>query len=272
MALPTITGPYTAGALFPFMEGATMEFKQNNTAKMADTLCGFLNGSGGHYVIGVRDDGIMSGIGRTDVDRYLRDVDTILGRGDIADTVGKTVVTGKQISCARVKLNGATEKYLLVVTATPVEDPTIVWQVPDAIVYRLNASNRRVSISSTTPAVEIRALKAKLVSAEANIMGLVLEAKAREAGFEKERAATAEALVVANATLAEATKSHDITSGMYLMAKKKVETLTADCAKSKAETVTALELLHTAILESKRTAEKLLERENRGFFAALFCC
>lgn len=265
MTPPSIPLELELNAVFPYPEGNMLEFKQNNAAKMADTLCGFLNARGGHYIIGVRDDGVMTGIKRSALDTHMRVVDAILAHGTIADTISKTPVTSAQIACSTVRLVGRTEMFLLVITATPVADSAVIWQVPDAVVYRLNASNRRVPVTTTTPAVEIQELKAKLAAAESTVLSLVLEAKMREAVIETERAAATVALT--GATKMCEKKAAELAGAVKMCDKKAAELAGKTLAHD-----AAIALLHSAILESKAKAEKLLALEARGFFERLFCC
>lgn len=187
MPLPSLPSTFVFNTTFPYPEGNQLEFKKQNVCKLAETLCGFLNSNGGHYIIGINDDGLIVGIKRKNLDEYMRHVDHIISTGGIVNSATKDYVTSKHLSCAAFNLEGAEGKYILVCTANPDEESQDLWQVSDTIIYRMNASNRRVSVVSTSPAIEIRCLKNKLAVLESSVLSLAQEARHREVSIMREK-------------------------------------------------------------------------------------
>lgn len=189
MSLPVLPNTLTAGEKFPYPEGTTIEFKQANTAKLADTLCAFLNTQGGYYIIGVRDDGVVCGIDRKLLDARLCTVDSILRGNCITHTETKESVTDRHITCTVIPLDGMpADKFVLAICAKS-DDSGDIWQRPNAIVRRLHASNWIIPTDRQSLKAELDSLRCRNYVLEENIRKCVQETKAGQIaiGYEKDR-------------------------------------------------------------------------------------
>lgn len=179
MPLPVLPASLTFDTAFPYTEGPSIEFKQANLEKLADTLCGFLNTDGGYYLVGIADDGKIIGINRKRLDIAIRTVDNILRTSQITNTETRESVTAAHIQCVTIPVIGHTsEKFVLAICAQA--HGTDVWQLPHAIVRRLNASNWSIPTDRKSMRVELDSLKTRNGVLEDNIRRCVQELKAHK--------------------------------------------------------------------------------------------
>lgn len=232
MSLPSLPVRLTIGQKFPYPEGQSIELKQANLSKLADTLCGFLNTEGGYYIIGVADDGKVTGIDQKKLDGALCTVDNILRGTQIINTETKRSVTTAHIQCIIIPIDGTlVEKFVLAVRAEA--DNSSVWQRPHAIIRRLHASNWSIPTDRMPIESELNSLRARNTMLENNIRKCVIELKTQEA------AATA--------------------------AIKQIAATRTDCD-------TILKMLHDTILRAKEAKEKeMCAAATSGLFATICC-
>lgn len=136
--------------VFPYIEGAHLEFKGGfgvSVKSIYKTMCAFLNGGGGHIIIGI-DDISHQIIGikekhRKDIDKYLLGVDNVIRNGTIQTTSGD-YLTQNEIVTDVIPWG---DKMILLHTIRP--KPNTQYQFSNGdVVVRLNASNQ---IFSTKP-------------------------------------------------------------------------------------------------------------------------
>ena len=147
--LPNLPDNYHVGHIFPFPEGQQIEFKENKPKKMYDTLCAFLNTSGGYYIIGVADNGTIRGVERSVVDCILLKIDNSIRNGNLLNITTGTAAGLKEITTTVIKLDSRKfkELFLLIIRAEST-DTSHVFQTESGIWYRLNASNTCCQLKS----------------------------------------------------------------------------------------------------------------------------
>lgn len=146
--------------VFPFPESSCIEFKcgfGTPIEKIYGTLCGFLNGSGGHLIIGVEDTKRnIVGIKCSKLeDKFRLKIDEIYQQNQIVTQDGNKI----SIEAIRVyNIKAANNKEILVITAKPSENTK--YRMRDGTVwYRLSASNYRVKNDiNTYSSDEVRVL------------------------------------------------------------------------------------------------------------------
>lgn len=130
--------------VFPYPENSQLEFKQSyvelREEKLWNTICAFLNSSGGYLVLGVSDDRKICGVlCDKKLDRFLLNVDNAFHQRKIH------TVEGEPLDLGTIKadiLPAASNKHICVVTVIPV--PGYTYQLLDGSIYhRLSASNYR---------------------------------------------------------------------------------------------------------------------------------
>lgn len=241
--LPILPDTFTAGKRFPHPEGIQMEFKKNNTKKLAPTLCGFLNTVGGYFIIGIHDNGTITGIPRSSLDIYLRELDGILIHGQIANVVTRKGVTTAHITSNVKKLEGtAADLYLLIITAYPT-DESEVWQANDSIFRRLNASTCAMPSWHKNPEGEIASLR---------LYNEKMKDKVHECLVDLKKVQSAAAITAFKHTVVIDSLRKDVTS------------LSADLDQLKT-------LIHNRILAEKTAKEAELSKPRPGWLSCLLC-
>ena len=192
MELPDLS----KATVFPLLESNSLEFKESLSPsihlKIRETICAFLNASGGHIVIGVRD-----------VDRYIlgvdlnKTVDTLKLRID--DIYRQEIITSEEklpVGTIVISIVPTAETHVIAIRVTPEVGKS--YRMKDGTRwYRLNASNYRLTADKPTfteeeieeriktavrrakqaRETEIQALKKKLKEIENDFMAVTRAAK-----------------------------------------------------------------------------------------------
>jgi predicted HTH transcriptional regulator len=126
--------------VFPFPESRMIEVKHSISCyKIVPTLCGFLNGSGGHFICGVENTTYKinwTPMTIEDIDNFNLIIDDIYHRQVIYSTEGHPLhPTALQTRF----INNGKDEYIVVVTAIP--EKNTKYRTKTNNWYRLNASN-----------------------------------------------------------------------------------------------------------------------------------
>lgn len=245
-ARPSKLQPLPQGALyvgdrFPNPEGQQFEFKETwgacTTSKMHETICAFLNSAGGYLMYGIQDSGKIMGISRDEADKILLRADDVFHTSKIVNCMSGKCPPASAIrgSILRLctKLNNRphpTERFLAIITITNSDHNQTFRMTNGDIMIRLSASNFRSKSTTLSTFEELirdnRALEAEKIKyyTERNI-------------FRKE--------------FAVMEHSHRELS-------IRIKECMMDVAAARAETQSALELLHARILAEKTAAEQAM--------------
>lgn len=234
-------GPLCVGDRFPNPEGQQFEFKETwgacTTSKMHETICSFLNSAGGYLMYGIQDSGKILGISRDEADKILLRADDIFHTSKILNIVsGKpppahTIRGSLQRLCTTLNNRPhPTERFLAILTVTNPDHNQTYRMTNGDIMIRLSASNFR-SKSTTLSTFE----------------ELIRDNRALEAEKTKyytERNAYRKEFAVME-------HSHRELS-------IRIKECLMEIVSARAETQSALELLHARILTEKTAAEHII--------------
>jgi len=131
--------------IYPYPESVQLEFKKsyhiNQLDKYRETVCAFLNTSGGHIIFGITNDCVIIG-------NYLnqKDIDSIMLFADSIYTILKTV-DGQNIKPGSITVKFekiARDLYIIIFTCIRYENVKYQLVSGDSWV-RMNASNKKVN-------------------------------------------------------------------------------------------------------------------------------
>jgi len=131
--------------IYPYPESVQLEFKKsyhiNQLDKYRETVCAFLNTSGGHIIFGITNDCVIIG-------NYLnqKDIDSIMLFADSIYTILKTV-DGQNIKPGSITVKFekiARDLYIIIFTCIRYENVKYQLISGDSWV-RMNASNKKVN-------------------------------------------------------------------------------------------------------------------------------
>jgi predicted HTH transcriptional regulator len=142
---------------FPYEEGTHVEFKLANRfdgalitslPKYRETIAGFLNVGGGYLILGVRDDGIICGMGdvtSTTMDKIRVWADAVFGslmytNGDKLDPLETSIKVYDYIV-----EDSDVRRYIVVIEAKTCSTELQIQTKGGEIIYRLNASNYKMT-------------------------------------------------------------------------------------------------------------------------------
>lgn len=232
-------GPLFVGNQFPNPEGQQFEFKETwgacTTSKMHETICAFMNSAGGYLMYGIQDSGKILGISRDEADKILLRADDIFHTSKILNTV-----TGKPPPASAIRgsvqrlcmnLNNRphpTERFLAILTITNPDHNQTYRMTNGDIMIRLSASNFR-SKSSTLSTYE-----------ELIRDNRVLEAEKTKYYTERNMYR----------------KEFAVIEHSHRELSVRIKECLMETEAARAETRSALELLHARILAEKAAAEQ----------------
>ena len=133
---------------FPWSESHYFEFKETliSSQKLYQCVCAFLNGSGGHLILGIRDRDLrICGLSKTatvkEIDTFLLRCDNIYHQGFVLTTDGKRV----DPTCVRAQLKYLSDdRRIICIKIQPSKDTR--YMCFDGIQYvRLSASNFKIT-------------------------------------------------------------------------------------------------------------------------------
>lgn len=233
---------------FPHEEGSHIEFKQTTSKicllKMEETLCGFLNGTGGgHFICGVDDKTRrICWMKMTDKDRdkVRLKVDQIFHGKVIHDSDGQPL-TQDNVKLRFVDI--AAKGTLVIVTAVPSEGKT--YRLYDTTWYRLNASNYKVREEKLYKLSTVN----QMVS-QAN--GLLRADYESLVAKQKER-------------IGELERRQEELDDAYRNMNRCMLVVNDEMRRVKRETDETLEMLEKRILMEKAFVEEVLEKERGGW-------
>lgn len=154
--LPTIPSAYAAGDIFPHPEGVLFEFKESHVStdlkKIHETVCAFLNVSGGYMIFGIKDNGEVCGISRSGVDKLLLRSDEIIHQRRIINAETGLGITPKELCSCAVKLTNM-DKYLVILKVIRPDESSVYRLSSGEKMFRLSASNYRPATSGRTHSV-----------------------------------------------------------------------------------------------------------------------
>jgi len=131
--------------IYPYPESVQLEFKKsyhvNQLDKYRETVCAFLNTSGGHIIFGITNDCVIIG-------NYLnqKDIDSIMLFADSIYTILKTV-DGQNIKPGSITVKFekiARDIYIIIFTCIRYENVKYQLVSGDSWI-RMNASNKKVN-------------------------------------------------------------------------------------------------------------------------------
>ena len=232
-------GPLYVGDRFPIPEGQQFEFKETwgacTTSKMHETICAFLNSAGGYLMCGIQDSGKVLGLSRDEADKILLRADDIFHTSKIFN-----IITGKQPPHSAIRgsiqrlctlINNRphpTERFLAILTIINPDHNQTYRMTNGDIMIRLSASNFRSKSTTLSTFEELirdnRALEAEKIKyyTERNLYRkefAIMETSHRELSI-------------------------------------RIKECFMDITAARAETQSALELLHARILAEKAAAER----------------
>lgn len=248
-------GPLYVGDRFPNPEGQQFEFKETwgacTTSKMHETICAFLNSAGGYLMYGIQDSGKILGISRDEADKILLRADDIFHTSKILNTV-----TGKPPAVSSIRgsvmrlctqINNRphpTERFLAILTVINPDHNQTYRMTNGDIIIRLSASNFR-SKSTTLSTFE----------------ELIRDNRALEA--EKTKYYTERNVY---------RKEFAVMEHSHRELSIRIKECLMDTAAARAETQSALELLHSRILSEKAAAEKAVTKSTWKLTAWIAGC
>ena len=264
---PDLTGL----TVFPRQESNTLEFKialnlsKEFMTKIYATLCGFLNGVGGHIVFGIEDTyRTIHGLqcSGKEMDSYVVRLDQIYHDRMIVEESGASLAIGT-ISARFLDVASSNPveppKKLIVVTAIP--EPGKRYKCKDGTMwFRLSASNYRIQGQSHVDMIDQYIKDLKLATKEIKVLRDQLNNSMRDKSL-----------------LAEKMNAFKLRGEVLESQLKQVQadSLTLFSATKKAEQSFArfFEGVEGDILERKKLAEAEAEGgSSRGWFHTLFSC
>jgi hypothetical protein len=268
--LPAIPLAYEAGDIFPYPEGVLFEFKESHVStdlkKIHETICAFLNVSGGYMIFGIKDSGEVCGISRSGVDKLLLRSDEIIHQRRILHAETGMGITPKELCSCSIKLINM-DKYLVILKAVRLDESSMYRLSSGEKMFRLSASNYRPATSGRTHS--ILALQEENAELHKNLQTLVDSMHAKNKEYMR-----------FNKTLRQAEQENNSLGNqlrrvtMTLSASEYSRAKQADYIGSiKAKYEMTLKELHEKILGEKAAAEKSLAEHNGlcGYISKLFC-
>lgn len=154
--------------VFPYTEDDTLEFKENfnemSFTKYIQTICGFLNGSGGNIIFGIRDNGKNVGLqyDRKMLDKCLLRIDTITTSYMIIGTDKDSNVHNLTNNILPRIVTNSNKKNFIVVSVSKNTDVGLTYQYKGEVVHRLGASNYCAKAQSYYTEISVRDQQKKI--------------------------------------------------------------------------------------------------------------
>jgi predicted HTH transcriptional regulator len=235
--------------VFPYPESSWMELKNAYTSchfeKILQTICAFLNTTGGYMVFGVSDDRGITGVQLKGYDSFALKIDDIYHRGLITHDDGKHIEP-HAVTVSLVK-TGLDKHICVVRVVTDLSAKMYSIAKDNTVWYRLNASNyrcRTLSVVYTRKEFE-KAVKAETKRLRESVATLVTDTR----GYAK-LAAEAEATSQALAEEYAREKCHS--DAVIECLRKELEE-----ARKKLETPSETETLRKALEANMKMHESL---------------
>jgi predicted HTH transcriptional regulator len=270
ISLPELPSAFSAGQLFPYPEGALFEFKESHVStdlkKIHETICAFLNVSGGYMIFGVKDTGEVCGISRSGVDKLLLRADEIIHQKRILDAETGCAISPEILSSWSIKLSNV-DKYLVIMKAVRAGATSMYRLSTGEKMFRLSASNYRSAAAGRTHSV--LALQEENDLLQENIQKLVDTVHAKNKEFLKHNKTLRQAEQENNSL---ANQLRHVTRLLHASESSRAkQTEFIGALKSKYEQ--SIKDLHEKILAEKACAEEALSKQFClcGYFTRLFC-
>lgn len=266
--LPPIPSAYAAGDMFPYPEGVLFEFKESHVStdlkKIHETICAFLNVSGGYMIFGIKDNGEVCGISRSGVDKLLLRSDEIIHQKRILNSDTGMGITPHELSSCSLKLTNM-DKYLVILKAVRPDDTSMYRLSSGEKMFRLSASNYRPATSGRTHS--ILALQEENAELHKNLQTLMDSMHAKNKEYMK-----------FNKTLRQAEQENNSLANQLRRASVTLTASEASRAKQadfigyiKSKYELTLKELHEKILAEKAAAEERLSGGWCVFLTKLIC-
>jgi hypothetical protein len=268
--LPELPSVYSAGQMFPYPEGALFEFKESHVStdlkKIHETICAFLNVSGGYMIFGVKDSGEICGISRSGVDKLLLRSDEIIHQRRILHAETGIGITPEIINSWAVKLSNI-DKYLVIIRALRCDSTSMYRLSTGEKMFRLSASNYRSAAAGRTHSV--LALQEENDLLQENIQKLVDTVHAKNKEFMKHNKVMRQAEQENNSLANQLRHVSRLLHDSEISRMKQTEFISS--LKSKYEQ--SIKELHDKILAEKACAEAVLQTKGGlcGYLTRLLC-